>query len=360
MADFNPMLTAKVASSPLLPPHSDSATNNSDMNISVITSNSCAVNNNSANMNSEESSALPNSEAGTTSVDTRDSDSPLTHPTFDYLNDHFTKAQLQDQCRNLGIPQVWMNKDKLIEKILNKVHELHAASQYSVTESNNTQDISDEQDKENSALLCDLLANKNKEIERLNPKISEQDSYMAHLHERLATLEATPMNASGHVHHLQLQPPPPQTARPDLPPPIPTTHEEDKTQNTVISPPLPPKETNPPSEAVPQETSPAGLPGTPAPLSSSTTTPPLLVSTAEAALVPPSLTGPYSPLTPQDPSLPITNSVPVTVSIKHLEEKVELIHKYFSAWQKEVETRLYLLEEKTLIKQPTNNPITAN
>ncbi|KAK4309299.1 hypothetical protein Pmani_002493 [Petrolisthes manimaculis] len=90
MADSNPKLPAKVASSPPPPPHNDNTTNNSDMNISVITSN-----------NSEESSDLLNSEAGTTCVETRDGDFSLIHPTFDYLNAHFTKPQLQDHCRNL-------------------------------------------------------------------------------------------------------------------------------------------------------------------------------------------------------------------------------------------------------------------
>ncbi|KAK4296350.1 hypothetical protein Pmani_031148 [Petrolisthes manimaculis] len=90
MADSNPKLPAKVASSPPPPPHNDNTTNNSDMNISVITSN-----------NSEESSDLLNSEAGTTCVETRDGDFSLIHSTFDYLNAHFTKPQLQDHCRNL-------------------------------------------------------------------------------------------------------------------------------------------------------------------------------------------------------------------------------------------------------------------
>lgn len=167
---------------------------------------------------------------------------------------------------------------------------------------------------------------------------------MAHLHEQLATLEAAPMHVSDHTHLLL-----PLTAQPDLPLPIPTAQVENEIHDPMTSRPLLPRETNHPSE-----TSPTRLPPAPAPLSSST---PPLVSTSEAedARVPPPTHGPHTTPTPKDATLPVTNPVPVAVTIQQLVEKIESI----MSWQ-EVETRMCRLEEKTLIKQPTTDPITAN
>lgn len=47
---------------------------------------------------------------------TRGSAPPPTLVTYEYLHNNFTKPQLQEYCRNLGMIKIWTTKDKLIEK----------------------------------------------------------------------------------------------------------------------------------------------------------------------------------------------------------------------------------------------------
>ena len=44
----------------------------------------------------------------------------LSKPTWDFLNENFTKTELQKHGRNLGLNKIWVTKDKLIEMILHK------------------------------------------------------------------------------------------------------------------------------------------------------------------------------------------------------------------------------------------------
>ena len=48
----------------------------------------------------------------------------LENPTWDFLYDNFTKADLQKHCRRLGLANIWITKDKLVDKIMNDHYSL--------------------------------------------------------------------------------------------------------------------------------------------------------------------------------------------------------------------------------------------
>ena len=61
-------------------------------------------------------------------------DPPPQLPTREYL-DQFTKTDLQKRCRELGLTKVWVNKNELIDMILNKIAHLRLFHLYrSLTE----------------------------------------------------------------------------------------------------------------------------------------------------------------------------------------------------------------------------------
>ena len=43
------------------------------------------------------------------------------HPTKDYLNENFTKTDLQKYGREIGVRNVWVNKENLIQQILDRI-----------------------------------------------------------------------------------------------------------------------------------------------------------------------------------------------------------------------------------------------
>ena len=302
MAESNPTTLPTETSSP---PPSDQTIINSDVNDSVITANH-TVKHISADTNSEKSSDVQ-CKAGTnndTDNGARDIIPLLTHPTYEHLYDNYTKVQLQDHCRNRGMHGIWTTKDKLIEKILSSV-ESNAAPQCSAVEFNttSTQGFRGEQDKDDSATLLDVIAEKNKKIEQLYVKMDEQNSYLLRLHERLATLEAT-TNAE----HRPESPASHQIAPPDLPQPLPTSQEENRRlSNTTTQVPVvrfvsyfkPPPHNHPPSGVIPQEITPTPIPLSP--------TPPLLMSTAESTPASPSARPNDSPTPPTHCSLGSSN-----------------------------------------------------
>ena len=44
----------------------------------------------------------------------------LENPTQQFLNENFTKPQLQKHCRDIGLTKIWVNKEQLVEMILEK------------------------------------------------------------------------------------------------------------------------------------------------------------------------------------------------------------------------------------------------
>ena len=55
----------------------------------------------------------------------------LENPTREFLNANYKKEDLQKHCRDLGFSRVWVNKDQLIDMIL----ENHRNSEPAVPES---------------------------------------------------------------------------------------------------------------------------------------------------------------------------------------------------------------------------------
>ena len=53
----------------------------------------------------------------------------LSNPTWEYLNEKFKKTQLQKICMDMGITKVWVNKNELINKMLEKHQSSTAANE---------------------------------------------------------------------------------------------------------------------------------------------------------------------------------------------------------------------------------------
>lgn len=149
----------------------------------------------------------------------RDPVPPPIPVTYEYLHNNFTKPQLQEYCRNLGMLKIWTTKDKLIEKILSNEHNTRNVLQCSASESTPIQCSSDNE-KPDNALLLEIIDDKNAEIEHLTMQVNEQNSYMLRLRERLATLEADPSTSPNAAHHAES--PASLTATPDSPEPLPS------------------------------------------------------------------------------------------------------------------------------------------
>lgn len=127
----------------------------------------------------------------------------LDNPTKEYLHSNYTKAQLQDHCRTVGLSPVWATKEQLVDTIM-KQHQqadCDSASQpresptaslphNTVGESPNTPP-SPANLKDEVGRLQAIILSQNSKIECLNKQIQQANAATQTLRERVATLEQT-------------------------------------------------------------------------------------------------------------------------------------------------------------------------
>ena len=113
----------------------------------------------------------------------------LSNPTQEFLNEKFTKTQLQKICMDMGITQVWIRKNELIDKILEK----HRSS----VQTSNT---NEEQADHSSPLpptdlatevrdIKEELRMKTKQVEELNELLKAANVTINKLSDRITALE---------------------------------------------------------------------------------------------------------------------------------------------------------------------------
>ena len=122
----------------------------------------------------------------------------LSNPTHQQLSS-YTKTDLQKHCDQLGLGNIWMNKDKLIEKLLIYYRSIEEAQVF-LTENNEREDereISNSAElfrrfenfmretKDNFLVVNNSLAEKEKEIDELKTKLFFAEETIKHLQETL-------------------------------------------------------------------------------------------------------------------------------------------------------------------------------
>jgi len=112
----------------------------------------------------------------------------LQNPTRSYLNENFTKPQLQKHCRELGLTKIWVNKEQLIDMIMEK-HQLSL---------NDTSGEETQEGVSNSSLqgiisdiveIKEKLAVKDVEIDDLYGKLNVANVTIGRLQDRVSSLE---------------------------------------------------------------------------------------------------------------------------------------------------------------------------
>ena len=106
----------------------------------------------------------------------------LNNPTKKFLNENFTKTQLQKHCREIGIPNVWMNKDQLIDKIMEK----HSSSTNSTTSTTTDGHVpQDEQEIGETPNPPPSLRTVLSDIHEIKEKLAIKDTEIDDLYEKL-------------------------------------------------------------------------------------------------------------------------------------------------------------------------------
>ena len=106
----------------------------------------------------------------------------LNNPTKKFLNENFTKTELQKHCREIGIPNVWMNKDQLIDKIMEK----HSSSTNSTTSTTTDGHVpQDEQEIGETPNPPPSLRTVLSDIHEIKEKLAIKDTEIDDLYEKL-------------------------------------------------------------------------------------------------------------------------------------------------------------------------------
>ena len=67
----------------------------------------------------------------------------LENPTREFLHTNFKKEDLQKHCRDLGFSRVWVNKDKLIDMILENHRNSELPSPESIVQAEGTTELNE-------------------------------------------------------------------------------------------------------------------------------------------------------------------------------------------------------------------------
>ena len=112
-------------------------------------------------------------------------DPSLENPTQDYLFNNFNKTELQKHCRHLGLPKIWVTKEKLVDMIMNNYYSLRPKNNSKETQDNDPiQKLQQEVDE-----LKELMIKKNTDIEDLNMILKTAHVTINKLSDRISTLE---------------------------------------------------------------------------------------------------------------------------------------------------------------------------
>ena len=118
----------------------------------------------------------------------RNSNKPsLDNPSWDYLFNNYTKAQLQKHCRQIGINKIWLTKDKLVDAIMLKHRVLencdNPSDQNEVTVNPLEKVLAE------LAEIKENMSQKEAEIDELNIMIKSAHVTINRLNDRITTLE---------------------------------------------------------------------------------------------------------------------------------------------------------------------------
>ena len=119
-------------------------------------------------------------------LETVSSNMSLTNPTWDYLQRNFTKVQLQKHCQQLDMDSVWVNKDKLIEFIMEKHR---ASTSHSANKNNSESCIPSDEFHSELVELKEKLNMKDIEMEEINEMLKKAYITINKLSDRLSALE---------------------------------------------------------------------------------------------------------------------------------------------------------------------------
>ena len=113
----------------------------------------------------------------------------LSNPTEEYLNENFKKTDLQKMCIDMGITKIWINKNELIRKILEKLRPAARAN-------STNEDLGDSSNPHSPADLTsevsdikEELRSKTKQIEELNELLKSANVMINKLSDRITALE---------------------------------------------------------------------------------------------------------------------------------------------------------------------------
>ncbi len=121
----------------------------------------------------------------------------LLHPTRNFLYKNFLKVDLQNRCRELGIDEVWLTKDQLIEKILEKSQRSQNVMPEAETGLSDTDSDTDNTDvasavREMTAEIRKIakkLETKDLEIELLNKEMKSAHNQISEMKQQISSLE---------------------------------------------------------------------------------------------------------------------------------------------------------------------------
>ena len=117
----------------------------------------------------------------------------LERPSRDYLLKNFTKADLQKICRRLGLPQIWVTKEQLVDKIMENHYALRPREKQSEDRENRKSDnnevVSLEKVRLDIANLKDIVLKKDNRIEELENMVKKAHVTINKLNDRITTLE---------------------------------------------------------------------------------------------------------------------------------------------------------------------------
>lgn len=125
------------------------------------------------------------------------SDPPsLANPSWNYLQETYTKLELQNHCREIGLTKVWVTKEKLIDMIMNKHRSLPLDD---VVHQEPEPETSIERIISEVEKMKERLNRKDTEIAELNELLKTSQITINKLSDRLSTLEERIRYNEGHL-----------------------------------------------------------------------------------------------------------------------------------------------------------------
>ncbi|KAK3893521.1 hypothetical protein Pcinc_002677 [Petrolisthes cinctipes] len=172
----------------------------------------------------------------------------LSNPTEDFLNKSFTKTQLQKHCRELGLTNVWVNKNALVEMLMEHAStHSHSKEETPHTRDSHTSDSSEQMDSDILNLINENEA-KTREIIKLTEQILEINQLKERVSARVAALEEHTCDQTSPTHPPLTSPtPPPPTSPTPSPPTAPPPTSPTPSPPTSPNPPPPTSPTPTPS-----------------------------------------------------------------------------------------------------------------